>query len=106
MAGATQWYIRTALTRSSALLQREQLAVVAQQGDGLVSNFLREDATLWFSDGVTDRRHVHEARTIQAERGFGVKDLAHGIIEAIATDLATLDGTHYRVERDLKIGGD
>src|SRR4051812_34363900 len=106
MAGATQWYVRTLFAGSSALLQRQQLAVVTHQGDGLVSNFLREDAALWFPDGVADGAHINEPGPVQAERSLGIEDLADGLIQTVAADLAALDGPHHRIERSFKVGWD
>src|SRR5437660_1235496 len=98
MAGATQRYVRTCVGGSSAFLQREEFAIVAQQGHGLVSYPLREDTAFRLSDGVADRIHVDEPSAIKAKRGLGVEDLANRVVEASAADLATLHCSHHGVE--------
>src|SRR5882724_10028443 len=66
-AGATQRYVRTVRRGSSALLQRQQLAVVTKQGNGFVGYLLREDTTFRLADGVADGIHVDQAGAIEAE---------------------------------------
>ena len=67
--------IRKSGLNSSRLFQRQQFAVIPDQGHGVVGNLLAQGQVLGLADDFRQRIHIHQAGLVQAQRGFCLQQL-------------------------------
>ena len=65
-------------------LQRDDFAVVADEGNGFVGNALADGQILRFGNLARRvEREVHQPRLVQTERSLYFQNLTHGLIEPL-----------------------
>ena len=69
--------IRKPALNSSRLFQRQQFAVIADQGDGVVRNLLADGQVLRLAHDLRQRPDIHEAGLVETEGSLCLQQLEH-----------------------------